>query len=155
MKLQMRKSDVLQIIKFGMVGSVSTLLDYGSFFVFFSLLNFDKNLAQVFATGISMINAFLMNRHWTFRKSGAIQGREVMRFIVVNLLSLGVTLLCLNLFHDIIFLHDLVNKLLAGVGIPFAFTGDLGVLLCKLTATPFSWAVNFFGNRLWVFGEKK
>ncbi|MGN1059379.1 MAG: GtrA family protein [Clostridia bacterium] len=150
----MKKSDVLQAVKFALVGLVNTALDYGLFFVFFSLCSLDKNLAQVLATALAMTNSYLVNRYWTFQKSGGVRGGEIWRFILVNLLSLLTTLLCLNLFYDLLSLHTLANRLLALIGLSFRLSGDSAVMFCKLLAVPFSLAVNFLGNRLWVFKNK-
>ncbi len=150
----MKKRDLLQFIKFGLVGVCNTLLDYGLFYVFFALCSLNKNLAQVLATAISMTNSYLVNRYWTFNKSGAVRGGEIWRFIVVNLVSLLTTLLCLNLFHDVFMLHKGANGLLSLMSIPYALSGDNEVMFCKLLAIPFSLMVNFLGNRFWVFGKK-
>ncbi|MBQ2695956.1 MAG: GtrA family protein [Clostridia bacterium] len=150
----MKKKNLLQIVKFGFVGLLNTLIDYGMFFLFFSLFRLDKNIAQVLATLLAMTNSYLVNRYWTFEKSGNIQGGEIGRFIIVNILSLITTLLCLNLFYDVLGLHNLANYLLILCQIPFSLGDDLGVFFCKILAMPFSLAVNFMGNRLWVFREK-
>ncbi len=150
----MKKSDLLQMVKFATVGFLNTVLDYVLFYLFMAFAGLDKNIAQVLATGLAMVNSYLANRYWTFNQSGFIQGREIWRFIVVNVASLLTTLLCLNLFYDVFKLHEPVNRLLGYLKIPFVFTGDHGVMICKLLAMPFSWAVNFLGNRLWVFNNK-
>lgn len=152
--MKVKKRDFLQLIKFGLVGACNTALDYGLFYVFFGLLNWNKNPAQVLATAISMTNSYLVNRYWTFEKSGGVRGGEIWRFVVVNFLSLLTTLLCLNLFHDVFMLHKAVNGVLHLMHISFVISGDLEVMLCKLLAMPFSMAVNFLGNRIWVFGKK-
>lgn len=150
----MKKNDVLQVIKFGLVGVVNTALDYGLFYLFLSIFDLDKNLAQVLATALAMTNSYLVNRYWTFEKSGAVQGGEIFRFIIVNILSLLTTLLCLNIFYDGLSLHRLANRLLELLGLSYVLSGDVAILFCKVLAMPFSLAVNFLGNRLWVFGKK-
>jgi len=150
----MKKKNLLQIIKFGFVGVFNTVIDYGLFFLFFSIFGLDKNIAQILATALAMTNSYLINRYWTFEKSGNVRGGEIWKFIIVNILSLLTTLLCLNLFYDALHLHEVANHLLTLLNIPFTLTGDLGVLFCKILAMPFSLAVNFLGNRLWVFAEK-
>lgn len=147
----MTKQDVLQAGKFALVGVVNTLLDYVLFFVFFSLCNFDKNIAQILATAIAMTNSYLVNRYWTFQQTGGVKGQEIGRFIVVNILSLLTTLLFLNLFYDWLALHTLANQLLSFLNIPFMLLGDWAVMFCKVLVMPFSLGVNFLGNRLWVF----
>ena len=150
----MKKADVLQATKFMLVGLFNTAVDYGLFMLFFSLFNWDKNIAQILATGFAMANSYLINRYWTFHKTGHVEITEVGRFLVVNILSLLTTLLCLNLFHDVFYLHDLLNRLLQRAGLSFRLEGDVSVLLCKVLASPFSMAVNFLGNRFWVFGNE-
>jgi len=147
----MKKTDVLQAAKFLLVGVGNTAIDYVLFFVFFSLLDLDKNLAQVLSMGIAMANSYLVNRYWTFGKTGGVQVGEIVRFIVINMLSLGTTLICLNLFYDVLSLHEVANRVLALLPFAFSLEGDLAVLFCKVLAMPFSLAVNFLGNRLWVF----
>ncbi len=151
----MKKSDCFQMVRFGLVGVFNTALDYGLFYVFFSLLNLDKNLAQVFATAVAMTNSYLVNRYWTFQKSGGVRYGEIWRFLAVNALSLLTTLLCLNLFFDVLHLYTFANGILSALGIPYILEGDMAVLFSKVLAMPFSLAVNYLGNRLWVFREKR
>ena len=149
-----KKGNFVQLIKFALIGVLNTALDYILFFIFFSLLHIDKNVAQVLATGIAMTNSYLFNRYWTFGKKGRVQANEMWKFIVVNLLSMGVTILCLNLFYDVFHFEHVANLLLSYTALSFRLVGDSAVMFCKLLAMPFSLAVNFLGNRLWVFRKK-
>lgn len=150
------KKDLLRAVKFALVGLLNTCLDYGLFFVFFSLLDLDKNLAQVCATVLAMANSYFWNRYWTFERKGKAQVNEMWKFVVINLISMSVTLLLMNLFYDFVHLERAANALLAHTSFAFRLEGDLAVMFCKLVAMPFSLAVNFLGNRLWVFhGETK
>lgn len=153
----MKKSDVLQVLKFGVVGVCNTALDYGLFYVFLSLAHLDKNAAQILATVLAMVNSYLVNRYWTFNKTGSVKGQEIWKFIGVNILSLITTLVCLNLFHDVLSLHLFANRVFEFLGIGYRLSGKAAVMFCKLLAMPFSLAVNFLGNRLWVFraGEEE
>ena len=147
----MKKSDVMQMVKFGTIGAFNTLFDYGMFYLFFAVCNLDKNIAQIFATGLAMVNSYIFNRYWTFERRGRVQAREILRFLTVNVVALSTTIICLNLFHDVLYMHELANRLLIYFGSNFMFVGDNGVLFCKVLAMPFSLCVNFLGNRLWVF----
>ena len=104
-----------------------------------------------------MVNSYLVNRYWTFNKTGSVKGQEIWKFIGVNILSLITTLVCLNLFHDVLSLHLFANRVFALLGIGYRLSGKAAVMFCKLLAMPFSLAVNFLGNRLWVFraGEEE
>ncbi len=147
----MKKNDVLQFVKFSIAGVINTVLDYLLFFLFFSVCNWDKNIAQILATSFAMANSYLLNRYWTFGQTGMIRTKEIWKFIVVNFLSLLTTLLCLNLFYDAWHLYEVINAALHRLHIAFALRGESAVLACKVLAFPFSSAINFLGNRLWVF----
>lgn len=150
-----KKKNLIQIIKFGAIGIMNTAIDYFLFAVFFSICNFDKNIAQVFATAIAMTNSYILNRYFTFGKKGTVKINEIWKFIIVNLVSMGVTIILLNLFYDVLHLETVANSILSAISFPFVLSGDTAVLFCKVLAIPFSLAVNFLGNRLWVFGTKK
>jgi len=138
-----------------LVGACNTVVDYGLFMLFFSLFNWDKNIAQIVSTMLAMANSYVINRYWTFHKTGHVKAREIGRFVIVNLLSLATTLLCLNLFHDVLYLHEGVNHLLKMLSVSFRLQGDFSVLFCKVLASPFSMLVNFLGNRFWVFASER
>ena len=101
-----------------------------------------------------MTNSYFLNRYFTFEQKGSAKIDEMWKFIIVNLVSMGVTILLLNVFYDLLHVENIANALLTSLSIPFVIEGDLAVMFCKLLAIPFSLAVNFLGNRLWVFGEK-
>ena len=145
----------IQVIKFVAIGILNTAVDYLLFALFFSVCNIDKNISQVFATTVAMTNSYIMNRYFTFNCSGAVKFNEMWKFIIVNLVSMSVTILLLNVFYDWWHVENAANSIIAALGIDFILKGDMAVLFCKLCAVPFSLCVNFLGNKLWVFGSKK
>ena len=149
------KKSIAEILKFGLIGAFNTFLDWGLFWVFLSLLGLDKNIAQILATAVAMTNSYFLNRYWTFNQKGRINIGEMGKFVVVNLISLLVNLICLNLFCDVFKLYNIFNSILKLLNINYALTGDLAIMFCKVCAVPFSLAVNFLGNKLWVFGKKE
>ena len=153
-RMDSTKKNIIEIIKFGFIGILNTVLDWFLFWAFLSLLGLDKNVAQILATALAMTNSYFLNRYWTFKKTGAVKVSEMGKFIIVNLVSLGVNLLCLNLFCDVFKLQNIANEFLYAVKINYELTGDMAVMFCKLCAVPFSLAVNFLGNKLWVFRKK-
>lgn len=148
------KKNIIEVLKFGLIGIFNTLTDWGLFWIFLSALRLDKNFAQIFATAIAMTFSYFLNRYWTFKKTGSVKLSEMAKFVVVNLCSLGVNLLCLNLFCDILKLYNAANWFLDILNIGYTLSGDMAVMFCKLCAVPFSLAVNFLGNKLWVFNKK-
>jgi putative flippase GtrA len=117
-----------EFIKFVLVGLLNTGVDVAIFFLL-TRSGVPYLGAQVFSYGCGAANSYLLNKVWTFRSSGLSYG-EVIRFTTVNLASLGISVLVLSLLHD-------------GAGLDLAIS--------KGGATITALAVNFLGNKLWVF----
>ncbi len=117
-----------EFVKFAFVGILNTGVDVAIFFV---LTTFGTQYvaAQVVSYSCGAGNSYVLNKFWTFRSCGLSYG-EMLRFTVINLASLGISVACLGLLHDG-----------AGVGLPAA----------KAIATGCALVANFLGNKLWVF----
>jgi len=117
-----------EFIKFVLVGLLNTGVDVAIFFLL-TRSGVPYLGAQVVSYSCGAANSYLLNKVWTFRSSGLSYG-EVIRFTTVNLASLGISVLVLSLLHD-------------GAGLDLAMS--------KGGATITALAVNFLGNKLWVF----
>ncbi|AIQ21958.1 hypothetical protein H70737_03260 [Paenibacillus sp. FSL H7-0737] len=124
----------IQFLKFNAVGLVNTLID----FVIFTLLNslgMVYALAQVISYSAGTANSFILNKKVTFkdRDRGNKEGfdkTQLLKFIVLNLVVLGISLLLMHLLTD---------KL------------GIQVLISKVLVTFVTVIINFFGSRKWVF----
>ncbi len=150
----MKKESVRQALKFSAVGVLNTLVDYGVFYIMLALFNVDKSVSQVFATAVAMSGSYIINRHWTFKEKGKAKKGQIIKFIATNLISMSCTIIFMNFFHDIIHIHQWVNSGFEALGVSFNLDGDIGVMFCKIAASVLSFAVNFVGNKFWVFKEK-
>lgn len=124
------KAEFIRIIKFGLVGGMNTLVDYAVFAALTQLLGVYFVIAQIISYACGLANSYFFNSKWTFKADGERNLNVLARFVVVNLAALGVSIGILALCKQL----GLSNELLA-----------------KLVAIPFSLAVNFIGNRLFVF----
>ena len=149
----MKKQNIIQIMKFCIVGVMNTIIDYGVFFLALSVLDTDKSVAQIFATAVAMTGSYIVNRHWTFEKKGAGKKRQIAKFIATNLISMSFTIVFLHFFHDVIHLQEMLNSILELSGIDYSLEGDIAVMLCKVAASTISLIINFLGNKFWVFKE--
>jgi putative flippase GtrA len=137
-------------MKFVAVGAVNFLVDYGVLTLLNVVLGWPLVLSNIISYSCGVINSFLLNRYWTFkmklsffkRYSIRLNNRTVhpvfvsfdfLKFIFVNLVSLGVNTLAVYILGDL-------------YGLPTIFA--------KLIATAFSFIVNFAGNKLLVFKDK-
>ena len=146
---------IKQLIRFGLVGCCNTTVDYGVFYILLAAMHLHKGVSQVIATGVAMCVSFLLNRKWTFQKEGKGNAKEVVKFVLTNLASMSVTILCTYLFYDLLHAERALNVLFSQIGMAYVLEGNSAVLFAKLLSTIFSLTVNFIGNKFWVFGNQK
>ncbi|QSZ27048.1 GtrA family protein [Aceticella autotrophica] len=121
------KDEIIQFIKFNIVGVVNTLVDF-SVFTLLNFLGVYCMIAQVISYSCGVINSFIMNKNWTFEAKGRLKGSDVIKFVLTNIVSLAVSLFVLYVLKDY-----------------------FGVMYGKIIATVVSMTVNFMGNKFWVF----
>lgn len=144
------KKTAWQIIKFAIVGVLNTLVDFAVFQALNLLLGW-VYVAQIIGYTCGIINSYVWNSNWTFREQRTRSFREIALFILVNLLSLGVSLGVIWLCRDV---FGITNEWVAS-WMPAALNGFLkGDTVDKLIATCFAIVVNYVGNRLFVFNQK-
>ncbi len=125
------KELITQAVKFGAVGIVNTTVD----FVALTLLSrvMPYTLANIISYGCGMLCSFALNKRFTFADQRRTTARRGIIFVAVNLISLGASTGVLTLGVE-------------WLGLP--------VGIAKLISIPFSLAVNFVGNKLFVFGKE-
>ena len=122
------KEELIKFIKFNAVGILNTAIDFVIFTVLVKL-GLDAYVSQVISYSAGVLNSYIWNSRWTFKEKG-VTARRVVLFIVVNLVSLGIS-----------------------TGVIALCTQQFGLseILSKVISLPFSIGVNFLGNRLFVF----
>jgi len=153
--LRKYKKSVAHLIKFMIVGAVNFGVDYGVLTLLNVVLGVPVAVANTVSYTCGLVNSFFLNRYWTFKidisffsvytlKPGRMlkKGLRIrflsaafLKFIFVNLVSLGVNTLTVFILVDMYGLTLFHN------------------LAAKLTATVFSFVVNFAGSKLLVFRE--
>lgn len=126
---------LMQAVRFGLVGVVNTLVDYIVTNALVLIPFFERNYVAANCLGFlcGMANSLLMNKRWTFAQKERMTIRQIVRFVVVNLLALLVSSLVLTFTQE---------KL------------DLPFFIGKGMAVAFSVGITFVGSKLLVFREK-
>ncbi len=119
-----------QFLRFGLVGGLNTAIQYGLFIVLFRLAGVPMVVASACGYLAGTVNSYFINRSWTFRIGRARTTGEFTRFLIVNLLAMGMNLLTLKL---------LVSR------------AGLSPEVAQMCAIGSSLVANFAGNKLWTF----
>ncbi len=133
---------IWQLLRFGLVGCVNTLIDVLLLNCLLWIWPVQHNtalllLANSFAYAFGALNSFVLNRYWTFQRSGRITLREVERFSLTTV----VALVC----------NDLFLWLLNGALHPSQISPALWTNISKVGAIGCTVLISYLGMRLWVF----
>ena len=125
-----RPANWLELVRFGIVGGVGFAVNLAVYALFVHGFAVDYHVAAVAAWLIAVVNNFLLNRHWTFDAGHGVVHFQAMRFLVVSLCALVVSLLLLTVFVE-----------------------DVGLakVAAQALAVAASMPLNFLGNKLWSF----
>lgn len=129
-------------LRFGIIGAINTMLDFGLLFVFSSLFGIPRGFANMLSTSISFIFSFFANKRYTFKSSSKENVvREMILFTVVTLFGLWV-------------IQGLIIHFLTPVIMNVGFTEELALLASKLIATVASLIWNYLLYSRVVFKHK-
>lgn len=130
-------------LRFGVIGGLNTVLDFGLLFVFSSLLGVPRGLANIMSTSVAFVFSFFANKRYTFKSSDKKNViREMVLFTVVTLFGLWV-------------IQGLIIHFLSPVIASFGFSSELALLGSKLVATIASLVWNYLLYSRVVFVKHK
>lgn len=121
---------LVQFFKFGMVGVLNTCVDMLVFTMLNGVLGMFYTYAQIISYLFGTANSFIFNKYWTFSKKDTPYKLELLKFLSVNLVALGVSF---------IVIYALVHN--------FSFS----IYKAKIIATVFTLLINFTGSKIFVF----
>ncbi|MDR1599402.1 MAG: GtrA family protein [Oscillospiraceae bacterium] len=118
-----------QMVRFGLTGALNTAFSYA---VYTAGVKLGLYAPAAWAIGyaLGMALSLTVNTRWTFRWKERLRGGQVAAFLLVNMVSLGASTGMVALLAD----HYRWNEQWAG-----------------LAAAPVSMAINFVGNRIFVY----
>lgn len=134
-----------QIIKFGLIGLLATLVDLFAYFIFLQLIpenSFDKfsneSICKTLSFLCGLLVTFYLNKYWTWKqkeKSKKRFGQFLFLYAMSLLINVSLNELFLYILHENSFWEFLPHKYLIAV----------------IGATGFTAVFNFIGQKFWVF----
>jgi putative flippase GtrA len=116
--VQRFRSLLHELAKFGTVGFLSLLVDLAVFNLVLQALPDKPLTAKVVSTAVSATNAFVLNRHWSFKhRERTTLRREYGLFLVLNAVGLSISLLCLAISHYVLGFQSVLASNLAANGV--------------------------------------
>ncbi len=153
------KKSIGQLLRFGLVGVSNTLVDLiitrllqGGFGLLTSAVLLTYYIPKVIGYACGVANSYLLNSSWTFRAEKRRDAREIGSFLLVNLVTLGLSLGLMWLFRDVCGLANWWNGLVGTTGVGRIITGEF---FCTILSSGLALIANFVGNKLFVFGARR
>lgn len=132
-KLLVDKTDrtIIQFIRYGMVAVVALAFDFGAYALLVRMLDFHPVLAATIGFTLGLGVNYLLSILWVFKERTRSKRVEVMTFLVVGLVGLGLTDLIIWVLAIELHWDELIAKL-AATGIVFFWNfGARKILLFK------------------------
>lgn len=112
--MEQRRKLLEQIVRFGIVGVGSTLLDYGLMLLFKEILGFHYLLSSTLSYGISLIFNYFASMNYVFEgKEEVSRKKEFLIFTVLCLMGMGFNQLVLWMIVEYAGIDYRVSKVLA------------------------------------------
>lgn len=140
------KKLINQIMRFGIVGVVAFLVDYGMFVLLANVLNVYYLIANIFGFTISLIVNYLLSMKYVFaRKEDADKKKEFMTFTVLSLVGLVINELIILACVDGVYLHSIKLQEIFDIGV----AKQAG----KIVATGVVMVYNFISRKIFIEGK--
>lgn len=141
-----KKPIVKQFIKFGVIGFMGAIIDFGILNLLAVLFHFNVYFSAAISFALAATNNFYWNKKWTFR--GQAIGKKIhiqyMQYLLIAIVGFFLNLLILRMFLP--YFGNLFN---------LDINNALVLNLSKIIATLVVMMWNFIGSKKLVFSEKK
>ena len=129
---------IQQFLKFGIVGVIAFVIDYGVLMLLSQVFGMDPVLAAGISFCVSVIFNYLASMRYVFtHREDLSRGREFVIFIVLSAIGL------------------VINELCMAAGVALLGTSALMVTVTKLFATAVVMVWNFVSRKKWLDGGER
>lgn len=101
-----------EIILYLIFGGLTTLVNMASFTLLTEVCHLGWVPSNIIAWILSVVFAYITNRKYIFESKNENIGKEIFLFFFFRVLSLGLDMLFMWLFIEMIGMHDLISKLI-------------------------------------------
>lgn len=132
MKAISNLSGLTRFIKFGMVGVLNTLINWGIFY-FLNYIGVYYIVSNVIGYTVATINSYLWNSKWVFNYTNE-RFKTLIKFVLLNLFGMTIN-----------------------TGILFILVEGFKIkkMVAVIIATFIVMIINYFINKLWIFRKKE
>lgn len=138
-----------RFFKFATVGAFGSILDFGLFNIFTSLVGLPAILSSGLSFIAAVISNFFFNRYWTYPDSRSKSlTQQAIQFTLISMIGMIIRLIMFAVLE--ISLIDLAASVFPNIGLSPTFIGH-NVTLALAILVVMMW--NFIANRYWTYND--
>ena len=147
------KKNLLQIVTFGSIGVLNTLLDISLFTGITYLFKVESTsfyiyIINIFAFFVASVNSYFLNKYLTFKHKDRSTHQEYIKFLLISIISLFINTISLKIILELLSMNNLLDL--------YKFKEiSVFLIVAKILATIVTMAVNYIGYKKFVFINKK
>ena len=112
MKLKISNS---QFFRFVIVGSISTIINYSSFYLFYTFLTINYVVSSATGYVAGLLVGFVINKSWTFGAEGQYR-KFIFTYLIIYILSLLIGVMFIRfLVEELKIMPEIANIMVIGV----------------------------------------
>lgn len=101
-----------EIINYLIFGILTTLISILSYAFFTRLINFDYVISNILSWILSVTFAFFTNQKYVFKTSSSNKIKDMFKFYLSRLTSLGIELITMYILVTLLSLNDMISKII-------------------------------------------
>ena len=102
-----------QFIKFTLVGTTNSAIDFSVYLILTRFFSVHLILANFCSFSIAVTWSFFINKKWTFRNTHGDHAKQYIKFFITNTIGIIIQTLILSVFVYVFKVHDVLGKLIA------------------------------------------
>ena len=127
------KGLIEQFLKFGVVGAIAFLIDYGVLMLLSQVIGMDPVISASISFVVSVVFNYVASMHYVFtRRDDISRRREFTIFVILSAIGLG------------------INEIIMVIGVNVLGDSALMVTITKLVATAIVMVWNFVSRKKWL-----
>ncbi len=114
-KRQIKKHKKLidQILKFGVVGGLAFLIDYGLLYVLTEFVGIHYLISSVISFTVSLIFNYILSIKWVFDVTKKQTAKEITIFVILSVIGLGINQVVMYVGSDLLHIYYMLTKIVA------------------------------------------
>ncbi len=102
---------VKQILKFGVVGVVAFLIDYGLLYILTEFIGIYYLISAIISFTVSVIVNYIMSIKWVFDVNKKQGVKEFIIFIILSIIGLIINEIIMYMMVNLVNIHYMISKL--------------------------------------------